>query len=50
MGLHKVSIVFKYKHLGTLLGDQILADSAGKGLGSVISECKQFKDCDYRTY
>ena len=27
---------------------QILADSAGRGLGSVFSKFKQFKDCGYR--
>ena len=58
IGLHKVMVVSKYKYLGTFLDEfltfsenaQILADSAGRGLGSVFSKFKLFKDCGYRTY
>ena len=53
IGLDKVTVVSKYKYLGTFLDEfltfsenaQILADSAGRGLGSVLSKFKQFKDC-----
>ena len=58
IGLDKVMVVSKYKYLGTFLDEflifnenaQILADSAGRGLGSVFSKFKLFKDCGYRTY
>ena len=58
IGLDKVTVGSKYKYLGTFLDEfltfsenaQILADSAGRGLGSVLSKFKQFKDCGYRTY
>ena len=58
IGLDKVTVVSKYKYLGTFLDEfltfsenaQILADSAGRGLGSVFSQFKQLKDCGYRIY
>ena len=51
-------VVSKYKYLGTFLDQfltfsenaQILADSARRSVGSVLSKFKQFKDCGYRTY
>ena len=58
IGLDKVTVVSKNKYLGTFLDEfltfsenaQILAGSAKMGLGSVLSNFKQFKDCGYRTY
>ena len=53
-----IGIVDSYKYLGVYMDEhmtfdkcsRILADSAGRALGGVISKCKTLRDCGYKTF
>ena len=53
-----IEIVDKYKYLGIYLDEhveynecsRVLAESAGRALGGIISKFRSLKDCGYKTY
>ena len=55
---HLLNIVDSYKYLGVYMDEhmtfdkcsRILADSAGRALGGVISKGKTLRDCGYKTF